>query len=91
MYKHAEESSPLQGFEEGLQSVATCEILAAGRHDMPGFFALLWGEACQEVVRLGISECQEGELLFRVEFGDKTCRGATEPSTVCVDENGTWE
>lgn len=91
VYKHPEESGPLQEFEEGLQSVATCEIFAAGRYEMPGFFALLWCEAWQEFVRLGIGEWQEGELLFRVEFGDKTCRGATEPSPVCVDQDGTWQ
>jgi hypothetical protein len=47
---------------------------------MPGLVALLGGEIRQDFVDLGIAERQEGELLIRVEFGDKTCRGATEPS-----------
>ena len=87
VYKYPEESGPLQGFEEGHQSVATCEILAARRYEMPGFFTLLRGKAWQECAHLGIGQWQECQLLFRVEFGDKTCRSATEPSPVCVDQD----
>ncbi len=86
---------PFQGNEECLDAGAAGEVVTARHLQVPRFLALVRRETRQDLDRSRIVQWEERQLLFGVEFGDKTCHGTKEPSAIGEYENwarrrGQW-
>lgn len=83
----AEPPGRLECFEKRDEGRATNEILMSDSDEMPVVGTLVGSQSREQSVDHWIVERDEGEAGIDVEFGDKTCRGPAEPSTLRVDES----